>query len=128
MVYVSADGIHWGERVVTSNPCGDRTTAFYNPFLHKWVYSLRSGHPKLGRTRHYREHADVIAGALEGRGDLGAVGRRRQPRSARDDLKIRPQLYNLDAVAYESLLLGLFEHLARPAEGSGEAERGVCRL
>ena len=40
----------------------------------------------------------------------------------RDDLKTPPQLYNLDCVAYESLLLGLFTHLARPA-GSSRADK-----
>jgi len=108
-VYFSADGIHWGERVATSSPCGDRTTVFYNPFVKKWVYSLRSDHRRLGRTRHYREHADVLAGTRWQEGEtavpwVGADSRDPQ----RTDLRIRPQLYNLDAVAYESLLLGLF--------------------
>jgi len=35
-VHFSADGIHWGERVVRSGPAGDRTTAFYNPFRKVW--------------------------------------------------------------------------------------------
>jgi hypothetical protein len=107
-LYVSADGIHWGDRVATSGPCGDRTTIFYNPFRKVWVYSLRGDFGAMGRVRHYWEHADLIAGA-NWKADqptpwIGAD--RLDP--ARDDLKSQPQLYNLDAVAYESLLLGLF--------------------
>jgi hypothetical protein len=107
-LYVSADGIHWGDPVATSGPCGDRTTIFYNPFRKVWVYSLRGDDAKMGRVRHYWEHADLIAGARWKAGEpLPWIGADRlDPR--RDDLKTQPQLYNLDAVAYESLLLGLF--------------------
>src|SRR5262249_46322580 len=31
-LYLSADGVHWGEPAAVSGPCGDRTTFFYNPF------------------------------------------------------------------------------------------------
>jgi len=107
-VYFSADGIHWGEPVVGSGPCGDRTTVFYNPFRDVWVYSLRASAPGMGRSRRYWENPDVIAGARWEANEaplwIGA-DRLDQPR---EDLKTTPQLYNLDAVAYESLLLGLF--------------------
>src|SRR5215471_2649419 len=105
-VYFSKDGIHWSDEVVQSGSCGDRTTVFYNPFRKVWVYSLRTGAP--GRLRDYREHADVVEGAKWKSGEpmpwTGAD--RLDPK--RDDLKTPPQLYNLDCVAYESLLLGLF--------------------
>ena len=105
-VYFSKDGVHWSEEVVPSGACGDRTTVFYNPFRKVWVYSLRAGAP--GRVRDYREHADVVEGAKWKSGEpmpwIGAD--KLDPK--RDDLKTPPQLYNLDCVAYESLLLGLF--------------------
>jgi hypothetical protein len=107
-LHVSPDGIHWSEAVCRSGPCGDRTTVFYNPFRKVWVYSIRADAGKLGRVRSYWENADALAGARWKHGQpipwLGAD--RVDPK--RDDLKIQPQLYNLDAVAYESLLLGLF--------------------
>src|SRR5262245_39754486 len=107
-LYASADGIHWGDPVATSGPCGDRTTIFYNPFRKVWVYSLRGDDKKMGRVPHYWEHADLIAGTKWMAGEpvpwIGAD--RLDPR--REDLKTPPQLYNLDVVAYESLLLGLF--------------------
>ncbi|MBN2293404.1 MAG: hypothetical protein JXM70_13325, partial [Pirellulales bacterium] len=57
---VSADGIHWS-KPIKSGDTGDRSTMFYNPFRKKWVYSLRSG--VRGRSRHYWEHDDFLAGA-----------------------------------------------------------------
>lgn len=111
-VHVSPDGIHWSEPLADTGPLeGDRTTFFYNPFLRKWVYSVRCALPHELRWRSYVESDDLLAGAL-------AVGREaKQPRlwigadkndPPRADLKVQPQLYNLDAVAYESLVLGLF--------------------
>src|SRR5207302_953214 len=60
-LHFSPDGIHWSDVVCMSGLAGDRTTVFYNPFRRVWVYSLRSA-PQT-RSRRYREHADVVAGA-----------------------------------------------------------------
>jgi hypothetical protein len=107
-LHFSPDGIHWSDAICTSGLCGDRTTVFYNPFRRVWVYSLRSA--PLTRSRRYREHADVVAGAAWKEADeptLWVGADRLDP--ARDDLKTQPQLYNLDCVAYESIVLGLFD-------------------
>lgn len=107
-VYFSSDGIHWGDRVVRSGPCGDRTTVFYNPFRKVWVYGIRGGFGSLGRVRQYFEDPDVIAGAQWKPGEpVWWVGADKLD-PPRQDLKTQCQLYNLDAVAYESILLGLF--------------------
>ena len=107
-LHFSPDGIHWSAEVARSGLCGDRTTFFYNPFRRVWVYSVREGMPGLGRVRRYSEHADVVAGMgwTSGRAPLWVGADRLDPE--RSDLKVQPELYNLDAVAYESLLLGLF--------------------
>ncbi|MBM4038117.1 MAG: hypothetical protein FJ290_06340 [Planctomycetes bacterium] len=106
LVSVSPDGIHWGKPVAQTPPIGDRTTVFYNPFRRVWVYGIRSG--MLTRSRFYREHPDAIAGAeWKPEEAVPWVGADTND-PPRDDLKIQPQLYNLDAVAYESLMLGLF--------------------
>jgi hypothetical protein len=107
-LHFSADGIHWSERVLRTGPTGDRTTAFYNPFRKVWVYSLRNG-PGAPRRRQYWETRDLLHGPMWDKYDepvlwVGADDKDPQ----RDDLKSTPQLYNLDCVAYESLLLGLF--------------------
>jgi hypothetical protein len=108
---VSPDGIHWSDPIASSPSIGDRTTVFYNPFRNLWVYSLRSGLGDLGRMRLYREHADAAAG-LTWRGpdaSLWVGADRLDPHNPNPELsKVAPQLYNLDAVAYESLLVGLF--------------------
>jgi len=108
-VYFSADGIHWGKPVAESGPCGDRTTVFYNPFRKVWVYGIRDYDPKsIGRFRRYSEHPDVLTAAKWEAGQapfwVGADALDPQ----RPDLKTPPELYNLDCVAYESLMIGLF--------------------
>ncbi len=112
----SPDGIHWSE-VVASNGYPersiymDRTTMFYNPFRHLWVISLRDwdeGPQHTARCRYYVETPDLSR--------LGTLWRDRSTLSkwtSADKLDRLPgtsfaQLYNLDAVAYESLLLGAF--------------------
>jgi hypothetical protein len=107
-VYFSPDGIHWGERAFDTGSCGDRSTAFWNPFRKVWVYSLRHGWGEP-RRRRYWETRDLLAGPRWTRIDeppiWAGADRLDLPRA---DLNITPQLYNLDAVGYESLLLGLF--------------------
>ncbi|NOX53549.1 MAG: glycosyl hydrolase family 32 [Planctomycetes bacterium] len=107
VVCTSPDGIHWSEPV-RGGPTGDRTTFFYNPFLKRWVFSLRAGLPGFGRARRYWEADGFLQGAhwTGGQPVLWTAADSADP--ARPDLKTRPQLYNLDCVAYESVLLGLF--------------------
>jgi len=105
-LFTSPDGVHWTERAL-AGPQGDNTTFFYNPFQKKWVFSIRSGRRK--RTRDYWEHSDFLKGASWKASDpvfwAGA-----------DDLDLpdpmigdETQLYKIDAVAYESLMLGLLQ-------------------
>lgn len=106
--YFSPDGIHWGPCAVRTGPTGDRSTIFWNPFLRTWVYDIRWDEPGLGRTRSYRESPDLITGTDWAAGEpvhwIGA-----DPLDPpRSDYATPCQLYNLDCVAYESLLLGLF--------------------
>jgi hypothetical protein len=107
-IHFSADGIHWtdGEPI---GSCGDRSTAFYNPFRRVWVYSLRHGWGFPRRRRYWETRDDVVKG-----GQWGANGvpfmwcgsdRLDLPRP---DYKVTPELYNLDCVAYESIMIGLF--------------------
>lgn len=102
----SPDGIHWTNRVETG-PAGDRSTMFYNPFRKKWVFSLRSLY--RGRTRHYLECDDFLTGAKWKPNDpvVWAATDRDDPTDP--VTKCSPQLYNVDAVAYESIMLGAFE-------------------
>ncbi len=112
MAMVSADGVHWSEPIMTG-PTGDRSSMFYNPFRKKWVYSLRSYW--RGRSRDYWEHDDFLLGAKWNGGQpfLWCGADELDPPDP--EIGQRPQLYNLDAVAYESVMLGVFEiHLGPP--------------
>jgi hypothetical protein len=107
-VYFSKDGVHWGDRVLWTGSVGDRTTAFFNPFRKVWVYSIRHGWGRP-RRRRYWETPDLLTGPMWKKIDeppMWAGSDRLDPQ--RDDLKVVPELYNLECVAYESLLLGLF--------------------
>ncbi len=110
-VFASPDGIHWGAPTRTGM-VGDNTTIFYNPFRKKWVYSVRTSMD--GRTRSYRECDDLFAGAQWHDKELVFW-------AGADELDLpdpkvgdRTQLYNLDAVGYESLMLGVFNILFGP--------------
>ncbi|MBR7185645.1 MAG: glycosyl hydrolase family 32 [Clostridia bacterium] len=119
--YVSADGIHWSEPTFTS-PLQDRSTMFYNPFRRKWVYSIRHfpTDPKL-RLRYYRECDDFLDGAVWDRedGTTEKVYWMRPDHLDKPDPYIQrtPELYNFDAVAYESIMLGMFQLHYGPENG-----------
>lgn len=118
---VSPDGIHWAT-ADQSDKVGDRTTVFYNALRKVWVASIRSGGPQKERARNYHEGRDagaalhwqtdgkrsdvpwMIADELDpDRGDLELLHT-----PARAFEIVPSQLYNLDCVAYESVMLGLF--------------------
>eukprot|EP00041_Stephanoeca_diplocostata_P033013 m.1077457 g.1077457 ORF g.1077457 m.1077457 type:complete len:481 (+) comp24251_c0_seq39:995-2437(+) len=110
----SADGVHW--IVVTNSTAGsiaDRSTVFFNPFRSKWVYSIKQDlPPPFGRSRAYWEAEDLDTGATWGTPNGVAV----YNWTNADEFdppwgcghENYTQLYNLDAVAYESVLVGLF--------------------
>lgn len=111
-VMVSADGVHWSEPIATGE-LGDRSTMFYNPFRRRWVFSIRS-HGRLaskarGRARYYREHADFRAASQWTDSDLVFWTGADALDPPDPEIRVAPQLYNLDAVGYESLLLGLHQ-------------------
>jgi hypothetical protein len=112
-LYFSPDGIHWSEAAPPKPVRGDRSTVFYNPFRRVWVYNIRDsvafgGVNDARRCRRYWESSDVLAGAdwTEAKTTLWIGADELDPR--RPELNVRPQLYNLDCAAYESLILGLF--------------------
>ncbi len=119
MAFTSPDGIHWSLPVATGY-AGDRSTMFYNPFRRKWCFSLRSGFGwKPGvegmRARHYAEGSDYFQASQWGDTRKGRECRS-VPWAHTDRLDMPhpetgrfPQLYNLDSVAYESIMLGFFQ-------------------
>jgi hypothetical protein len=116
-LFVSADGIHWRE-IGHTGPMDDRSTMFYNPFRKRWVQSIREGVPRRGRARLYWEHEDFLESGRWQEGEppywCGADCMDQGGAAA-------PQLYNLDAVAYESLMAGFFQILKGPPNHIGHA-------
>lgn len=114
-VRTSHDGIHWNDPEPTGS-CGDNTTFFYNPFRKKWVYSIRSGKKVPGRVRLYREHDDFVKGGswtpedcvFWSRTDSRDQADQEMGYWIRNGSLFSTQLYDLNAVPYESLMLGIF--------------------
>ena len=107
---VSPDGVHWTE-IGTTGRTGDRSTFFHNPFRNVWVYSLRANQFESavsGRYRKYWESPVFSTAPTWAPQDPTAWVKADSRDFARPDVTTRPELYNLDCVAYESLLLGLF--------------------
>ena len=105
-MFDSPDGVNW-RLTAQSSPTGDRSTFFYNPFRRQWVYSLRANVESSIRLRAYWETRRFDSTADWG--PFGAIPWVSADRwDSVGELRVRPQLYNLDCVAYESVLLGLF--------------------
>jgi len=126
-IYFSADGIEW-RHVGQTGPWGDRSTFFYNPFRKVWVISARHGRSQP-RARRYWEVTDLEKGPY-----WSEAGQPNYPYfwigsdsldPERPDYKIPCQLYNLDCVAYESLMLGLFT-IWRGQPGPRQKPNEVC--
>ncbi|MHC5061345.1 MAG: hypothetical protein ACYTFK_09715 [Planctomycetota bacterium] len=126
----STDGIHWSEPKAKQEIWGDRTTAFYNPFRKMWVLSQRTEDAKGRRARSYLEAPtadDMMAEAryneidkLEGKSVHWTGADDLDPRHTDPKYdNIGPQLYNLDAAPYESLMIGYFSVWQGP-------ENGIC--
>lgn len=117
----SADGIHFSDVLWTTRASGDRSTFFYNPFRKVWVYSIRTGRRGIGRCRYYGESRAFGEQAWESIGDLSRwacadkLDRVRYDEYEGD----LPDLYNLDATPYESLMLGLFTIHSKVADDAG---------
>jgi hypothetical protein len=102
----SADGIRWIDRGDAGQPA-DRSTCFYNPFRLRWCFSLRADDPDLKRARQYFE-AESFTTARWDAGDPVWWVAADTLDHVQPGANVRPELYNLDAVAYESVMLGLF--------------------
>jgi len=123
-VHFSSDGIHWGDAVAHLGPCGDTTTFFWNPFRKVWVFSIKDPHlpgreeiyiipqtnePQKVKRRWYYECRDLV-NESKWRPDqmLKWIGADKLD-PPRPDFDIKRMLYRLDCIAYESLILGLFD-------------------
>jgi hypothetical protein len=120
----SPDGIRW-RTVGRTGPCGDRTTFFRNPFRKVWTFSLRADDPTgIKRYRRYFESTAFANTRWSADQPVSWIGADAADRR-RDDLKTPAELYNLDAVAYESVMLGLFT-IFRGEQRQREKPNDIC--
>ncbi len=110
MLAMSPDGIHWIDLGETGRS-GDRSTFFYNPFRRVWAFGVRADlfptQPQSGRYRRYWESA-AFTDAVKWAGRPSVAWVKSDSRDPKRPDGGRPELYNLDCVGYESLMLGLF--------------------
>ena len=113
----SADGIHWNSGVAQSGDLYDRSSAFYNPFRGVWALSMRYSTDVSSRSRSYLENADPeVAVSMAHRMRKGIPDKNmvywftpsdKEPRHPKFP-EVDPGIYNFDAIAYESIMLGLY--------------------
>ncbi len=110
VLFTSPDGVHWTE-IGKTGRTADRSTFFRNPFRKVWVFSLRANQRESvlsGRYRQYWEDGDFTAARnWSGRSPVAWV-KSDSKDFTRPELARESELYNLDCVAYESVMLGLF--------------------
>jgi len=113
--FFSADGIHWSDPPLLSGSCGDRSTVFWNPFRKVWVFSLRGDVNGQDRHRQYYETRDFVSASWT-QTSLPLWTGADSDDLRRPEYNTPPELYCLDCVAYESLVLGMFTiwHGERP--------------
>ena len=130
-LYVSADGMRWLKKGQTGL-MGDRSTFYYNELLDDWVFSIRYNAKNVqwqtvkqwARTRAYHSGATWLEAATW---DWWKEGSDNNPtfwyKADNSDIyapeidEVPPHIYNLDAVAYESITLGLFQMWYGPDNG-----------
>ena len=131
----SPDGIHW-RTLYPLPPSGDRSSMYFDPFRERWVFSLRDNWGDRRRNRSFFETADFAAAPewyLESATDEGNWAGKMTCEpwleastndlvTARESDFRQCQLYNFDAVAYESVMLGLFEIHQGPENNRCELE------
>lgn len=123
-IAVSSDGVHWRDFEKTME-VEDRSTLFYNPFRKKWVYSIRRF--RGVRMRDYYECDDIYEAA-----HLSEYPGTQWMRTDAYDrpnpyIGFAPQLYNVNAVGYESIMVGMFEIHLGP-ENTDCAKRGIPKI
>lgn len=129
---ISSDGITWRE-VASSKPTADRSTVYKNPFRNVWSYSIRHNvrvrANKLVRARDYSEYSDPVIGTKNAEAVLSSFWFGPWPNELRHPRyhDVSPAIYNLDAVPYESIMLGLFSIWQGPENDICAAENEIKR-
>ncbi len=133
----SADGKRWRDEGAPSKSVADRSTVFKNPFRNVWVWSmrhnvrLRGDDPYTIRARDYAEGANPDNGNRAAEASLRNFwfgpwpDEQTHPRYDNDDGS--PGIYNLDAMPYESVMLGFFTVWQGPENDVCAADGAIKR-
>ena len=117
MIFDSRDGRRF-TKIRVAGRSGDRSTMYFDPFRGKWVFSLRDFRKDVGRCRRYfaADRFDASCSWTTSEEWLVATNRPNW------------QLYSFDAVAYESLMLGVMEVLYKmPGDNQACKKVGLPR-
>ena len=104
-----SDGRAWSDAVPTDMAADDYCSFFFNPFRQKWCFSIKRGTAR-GRSRYYHESDAFLKGADWSKAVYWTNADRLdlpEPEGRYPGAGERPQLYSLNAVAYESLMVGM---------------------
>lgn len=116
ILLVSGDGVHWRE-VGRTGDMDDRSTMYFDPFTGNWVQSIRIWDRDSKRCRYFNQHPDFVKSGIWTRQSIN-------PWLRADNLDTgtycRAQLYNFDAIAYESVMIGFHQILQGPPNHIGE--------
>jgi len=105
----TGDGATWSAAVPTDIAADDYCSFFHNPFRQKWCFSIKQGRSR-GRCRYYLESDDFLKGNTWSRAVYWTNADRLdspEPAGRYPGAGDKPQLYSLNAVAYESLMVGM---------------------
>ncbi|PTN07549.1 hypothetical protein C8N47_11674 [Mangrovibacterium marinum] len=129
----STDGIHWSEGVAQSGDLYDRSSVFFNPFRDVWALSMRYSTDVSYRSRTYLENKDpetavsfahrISDNALDKNVVFWFTPDDKEPRHPKFP-EVDPGIYNFDAIAYESIMLGFYSVWQGP-ENNVCAELGI---
>jgi len=104
-----SDGQSFSDAVTTSIAADDYCSFYFNPFRQKWCFSIKKGTSR-GRSRYYHESDDFLQGANWDKAVFWTNADRLdqpEPQGRYPGAGDAPQLYSLNAVAYESLMVGM---------------------
>jgi len=104
-----SDGRTWSDAMPTDMAADDYCSFFFNPFRQKWCFSIKRGTAR-GRSRYYHESDNFLKGADWSKAVYWTNADRLdapEPAGRYPGAGDSPQLYSLNAVAYESLMIGI---------------------
>ncbi|WP_395715935.1 sialidase family protein [Prosthecobacter sp.] len=119
-----SDGKTFSDAVTTSIEADDYCSFFYNPFREKWVFSIKMGTSR-GRSRYYYESDDFLKGADWKKSVFWTCTDKLdlpEPADRYPGGGEPAQLYSLNAVAYESLMVGM--HYIHRGPNNGICDKG----